>query len=237
MSAEAILFLPGLFCDARLFTAQVTALSRETVVMMGSSASHERVEEMASDLLVKMPPKFAVLGHCVGGAVAMEILRRAPERVTRVALMSVQPLSETPQEAANREALIVAARAGRLEDAIAGEIGLQNLAPTTARNDVYARLTAMAKASGQDAYLRQARAMQRRKDQQATLRRIKQPALVICGEYDQITPVRRHEFMAELIPYAKMEIVPNAGHLPPMEQPGLVTDILRDWMRQPLVLR
>ena len=79
--------------------------------------------------------------------------------------------------------------------------------------------------------------LQRRKDQQAIMRRIKQPALVICGELDGVTTLKRHEFMAELIPHAKLEVVPDAAHVPTLEQPQVMTDIFRAWMKQPLVLR
>ena len=79
--------------------------------------------------------------------------------------------------------------------------------------------------------------MQRRKDQQDILRRIKQPALVMCGAHDGLNTVRRHEFIAELIPYARLEIIDDAGHLPTLENPGAVTRALRAWLKQPLVLR
>ncbi len=81
------------------------------------------------------------------------------------------------------------------------------------------------------------RALQRRRDQQATLRKIKVPALVMCGAHDRLTPVKRHEFMAELIPYAKLHIVEDAGHVPTLEAPEEVTEVLRTWMRQPFVLQ
>ncbi|MEN8896183.1 MAG: alpha/beta hydrolase [Yoonia sp.] len=79
--------------------------------------------------------------------------------------------------------------------------------------------------------------MQRRKDQQDIMRRIKQPALVMCGDHDGQNTLRRHDFIAELIPYAKLEVIENAGHVPSLENPDAVTNALRTWMRQPLVLR
>jgi pimeloyl-ACP methyl ester carboxylesterase len=79
--------------------------------------------------------------------------------------------------------------------------------------------------------------MQKRKDQQSTLRLVKQPILVICGAEDSHLPPRRHEFLAELVPYAKLEVIPGSGHLPTLEQPEITNHVLRSWMRQPLVLR
>ena len=113
----------------------------------------------------------------------------------------------------------------------------EHLAPGPQRLQVMAQVAEMGRAMGPDVFIRQCRALQRRKDQQATLRRIKMPALVLCGEHDGLTPVKRHTFMAELIPYARLEIVPDAGHLPTLEQPEVVTAILRHWMTQPFVLK
>ena len=85
--------------------------------------------------------------------------------------------------------------------------------------------------------MRQSRALQRRRDQQPTLSKCRLPALVLCGEHDQLCPVKRHEFMAELIPFAKLTVLEDAGHLPSLEQPENTTAALRDWLRQPLVLQ
>ncbi|HAV09247.1 MAG TPA: alpha/beta hydrolase [Rhodobacteraceae bacterium] len=234
---EPLVFLPGMMCDARLFAPQVTALSREMAVTVAPITMGERVEEMASALLGVLPAKFALAGLSMGGIVAMEILRRAPERVTRVALMDTNPLAETPQSAAGYEPLIVGARAGRFEDMMRMILKPEHLAPGPQRLQVMAQVAEMGRAMGPDVFIRQCRALQRRKDQQATLRRIKMPALVLCGEHDGLTPVKRHTFMAELIPYARLEIVPDAGHLPTLEQPEVVTAILRHWMTQPFVLK
>jgi len=205
--------------------------------MVGPVHLGERVEESASMILDMAPRRFALCGHGFGGTVALEILRRAPERVTRVALMDTNPLAETPQSAAGYEPLIVGARAGRFEDMMRMILKPEHLAPGPQRLQVMAQVAEMGRAMGPDVFIRQCRALQRRKDQQATLRRIKMPALVLCGEHDGLTPVKRHTFMAELIPYARLEIVPDAGHLPTLEQPEVVTAILRHWMTQPFVLK
>ena len=111
---EPLVLIPGLMADARAFAAQLTVLSRERAVMVAPAMLGERVEEMASHLLDQLPRRFALAGHGLGGILAMELLRRAPDRVMRIALLDTQPLAETPQDAAAREMLIVKARAGRL---------------------------------------------------------------------------------------------------------------------------
>ena len=235
--AEPLLFLPGLFCDARVFATQMTALGRDMSVMIAPTSTHERIEEMASEILSAAPMKFALVGQCLGGAVALEVLRRAPERVTRIALIGATPLADTPQDAAVRETQIVSIKAGRLEDVVRENVSKGWFVGGNTRNDGITKVITMARANGTDATVRQLRAFQRRKDQQGTSRKIKQPVLVMCGDEDGVTPRKRHEFMAELIPYAKLEVVQGAGHVPLLDQPQATTELLRSFMRQPLVLR
>ena len=234
---EPIVFLPGMMCDARLFAAQVTALSRDHVVSVAPITRGERIEEIASGLLDALPRKFALVGLSMGGIVAMEILRRAPERVARIALMDTNPLAETPQSAAAYEPLLIQARTGRLAEALSGILRPEHLAPGPGRVPVMAMVQQMAQDHGAEVFARQLRALQRRRDQQPTLRRCKVPALVLCGEHDSLTPPRRHSFMAGLIPFARFEMIEGAGHLPPLEAPDLVTEALRDWLTQPFVLQ
>ena len=127
---EPLVFLPGMMCDARLFAPQVTALSREMAVTVAPITMGERVEEMASALLGVLPAKFALAGLSMGGIVAMEILRRAPTRVSRLCLIATNPMGETPVRAAEREPQIIAARTGRLEQVIREELIPELLAET-----------------------------------------------------------------------------------------------------------
>ena len=234
---DPLVLLPAMLCDARVFLPQLASLSVDTAVMVAPVSLGERIEEIASDLLGQLPAKFALAGLGLGGAVALELLRRAPERITRIALMATSPLPESPAFAVTREPRIVAARSGRLADCIREELPGTALAPGPLRGMVLAQVMAMGLSLGPEGFVRQSRAMQRRKDQQAILRKIRQPVLILCGEYDSLTPVKRHEFMAELIPFARLEVITGAGALPTLEQPDAVTRALRDWLRQPLVLR
>lgn len=236
LAADPIVFLPGVCADARLFRHQIADLGREVPVCVWPTSGFERIEEVASELLVNAPRRFALAGHGYGGMVAMEVLRRAPDRVTRLALMDTSPLGETPQEAAMREPKIVRARAGRMAEVVRDEVPESSLAAAT-REAVYAELEEMAEAQGADAYVRQVRGLQRRGDQQALLRRCKLPVLILCGREDTVHPLRRHEFLSDLIPYARLRIIENAGHVPMLEQPDQVTTALRQWLCQPVVLR
>ncbi len=234
---EPLVLLPGMMCDMRLFAPQLRDLGVDMGVMVAPITHGERIEEIASNVLMVAPNKFALAGLSMGGIVAMEILRRAPERVTRVALMDTNPLAETPKSAASYEPLIVGARAGRLNEVMRMMMQPDFLAPGPGRAEVLALVALMGENLGADIFVRQVRALQRRRDYQATLRKCKVPALILCGEHDGLTPVKRHKFMAELLPYAHLEIISDAGHLPTLEQPEAVTRVLRDWMTQPFVLR
>jgi len=234
---EPLVLLPGMMCDARLFGPQIAELSSEMPVMVAPVSQGERIEEIASNLLGALPARFALAGLSMGGIVAMEILRRAPDRVSRLALMDTSPLAETPVVAANREPQIVKVRSGRLIEVMRDEMKPNYLAPGPQRADVLALVMDMAEVLGPEVFIRQSRALQRRRDQQVTLRKCRVPTLVMCGAHDALCPVKRHIFMAELIPGAELRVIEGAGHLPTLETPEEATAALRDWMRQPLVLR
>jgi len=235
--AEPLVFLPGMMCDARLFGPQIAELSSEYSVMVGPVTRGERIEEIASGLLDELPQRFALAGLSMGGIVAMEILRRAPDRITRLALMDTNPLAETPQVAAAREPQIVKVRAGRMGDVMRDELKPNYLAPGPYVSEILDLVMDMAVALGPEVFVRQSRALQRRRDQQGTLRRCKVPTLILCGAHDALCPVKRHTFMAELIPGAELCVLENAGHLPTLESPAETTQALRNWLRQPLILR
>jgi pimeloyl-ACP methyl ester carboxylesterase len=237
MMVEPLVFLPGMMCDARLFGPQIAALSPEFSVMVCPVTRGERIEEIASALLDDLPSRFALAGLSMGGIVAMEILRRAPGRVTRLALMDTNPLAETPQIAAAREPQIVKARAGRLLDVMRDEMKPHYLAPGPYRGEILKLVMDMADSLGPENFVRQSRALQRRRDQQATLRKCKVPTLILCGAHDALCPIKRHTFMAELIQGAELLVLDDAGHLPTLEMPDDTTAALRRWMQQPSQLR
>ena len=130
MSAEPLVLIPGLMADARLFLPQMVQLGVARTMLVCLPTRGETVEQMSEAMLPDLPEKFALLGHGLGGDVALDLIRRAPERVTRVALMATDPLAEAPQAAVARETRMVAARAGRLVEAMREEIPAAALADT-----------------------------------------------------------------------------------------------------------
>ncbi|AZV78806.1 alpha/beta hydrolase [Parasedimentitalea marina] len=230
LSRDPLVLLPGMMCDARVFEPQIRALSSRVPVMVAPLLGGERIEDIALHLLHQLPQRFALAGLAMGGNVAMEILRRAPERVSRLCLMSTSPLSDTPAQAANREPMIIGARTGRMEDVLRQNMMPEYLAPGPQRIEILNQVHQMGMELGEALFVSQTRALQRRRDQQGTMRKCKVPTLILCGEYDQLTPVKRHEFLAELIPDATLEIVTAAGHLPTLERPDVVNRVLAEWL-------
>lgn len=234
MPSETLVMIPPLLCDARVFEAQFMALSRNHAVMIAPTTCGERMEEIASQILGWAPSRFALFGMGMGGMVAIEMLRRAPERVTRLALLGTTAQADTPEIAAERETQIIAARAGRWDDVLAHEINTNWLAPSSDAGGITSRLNAMGQDIGAESYVKQVRALQRRKDQQSTLGKIKQPTRIICGRHDGQHRVKRHEFMAEMMPNAVLDVIEEAGYMPTLETPQEITQLLQDWMAQPI---
>lgn len=234
---EPLVLLPGMMCDARLYGDQVLELGQDRAIMLAPITGASSVGALAAAVLESAPQRFALAGLSMGGIVAMEILRRAPDRITRLALMDTNCLPELPDVAANREPHIIGVQSGRLEEIMRDEVKSRYLAPGPRRIEVLNTVMDMALSLGPQVFVAQSRALQRRPDQQKTLRQCRVPTLILCGEHDELCPVKRHEFMAELIPNATLVVVPNAGHLPTLEQPRAVNAALTEWLGTPLVLR
>ena len=238
---EPILFLPGLLCDARVFLPQIVHLGARHPLHIALPSRGETVEQMSEAILASAPPKFILIGHGLGGDVALDILRRDlgrdQGRASRAVLISTDPLAEPPATAAAREARIVAAKAGRLKEVVGQEYPETAFAPSEWRDEIMALLRDMALTLGEGVFLRQTRALQRRPDQQKTLRRANLPILIIAGAEDKLVPVRRQDFAAQLAPYGKLTVIDGAGHLPMLEQPETVTAAIEAFLNGPMMLR
>ena len=234
---EPLVLIPGMMCDDRVFAPQIRAFGAERAIMVAPITIGDRIETIVAGLLDQLPENFALAGHSMGAIVAMEVLKRVPKRVTRLCLMSSNPLPESPAFAATREPQIIGAQSGRLDEVMREMLPEGFLAPGPDRIEIQALLATMATDLGPEVFVAQSRALQRRPDQQGTLRKCTVPTRIVCGELDVLTPVRRHESMAGLIPNAQLSIIENAGHLPTLERPEHTTQVMRDWLDQPFVLR
>jgi pimeloyl-ACP methyl ester carboxylesterase len=228
---EPLLLVPGMLCDARLYGPQLAALSGLRSLAVPTIAHADTVEALASGILAEAPPRFALAGLSMGGIVAMEVVRQAPERVARLALLDTNPLAETDKVRAAREPQIEEARTPEgLEAVIRRDMWPVYLHAESDRQDLRDLALVMALAQGPDVFARQSRALQTRPDQQETLKGYRGPTLILCGEDDRLCPVKRHTLMHELMPGSTLTIVPGAGHLPTLETPEAVNAALAAWL-------
>ena len=196
----------------------------------GSDTGSDTVSALATDFLDKAPSRFALCGLSMGGIVAMEVLRQAPDRVERIALLDTNPLAEADEMKQRRLAQMQSVQAGRLAEVMRQEVKPNYLADGTDKRVLLDLCMDMALTLGAEVFLRQSRALMSRPDQTETLRGARLPALVLCGREDALCPVSRHELMAELIPEATLEVIEGAGHLPTLEQPEQTNAALRRWL-------
>lgn len=227
---EPLLLLPGMMCDARLFASQIAAFSLDRPVTVARLTGRATIEEMAQDVLAHAPPRFALAGLSMGGIAAMEIVSQAPERVSRLALMDTNPLPEPADRAADRELQIERVLAGGLRQVMRDEMKPNYLADGPNTDRILDLCMAMAEALGADVFVDQSRALQRRPDQRDTLRTVRVPTLILCGEDDALCPLERHELMRDLVAGARLAVIPGAGHLPVLEQPERTNAELKQWL-------
>lgn len=167
----------------------------------------------------------------MGGIVAMDVLRQAPDRVERIALLDTNPKAETDEIGALREPQMKRARAGQLRAVMREEMKPNYLADGPDRQTILDLCMDMAEALGPEVFVRQSRALRSRPDQQETLRKVSVPALVLCGEQDRLCPIHRHELMHQLMAGSQLEIIAGAGHLPTLEKPGPTNAALLKWLK------
>lgn len=227
---EPLVLIPGFMADARVFMPQIARLGVDRPLVILSAGLGDSAEKIAAEAAPQLPPRFAMLGHGLGGNIAIEILRKRPEAVSRIALIATDPLPESAQQAAEQEAFLVAAKTGHMADCIAQMLPEAALYDAPWRSEILALVQDMAETLGPEQFQRQLRVLQRRPDQQKTLRKANVPTLILAGEADTIVPRRRAEFLAGMKPHGCLEIIAEAGHLPQLEQPDTVTRALQTFL-------
>jgi pimeloyl-ACP methyl ester carboxylesterase len=226
-----LLLLPGLLCDARLWRDQVAALSGDAHCLVADVAHDDRLGAMAERALRLVPDgaPFSLCGLSMGGYLAFEIWRRAPGRVRRLALLDTSARPDTEEQLRRRRALLSLSESGMFRG-VTPRLLPQLLHPARLGTPLGAEVIAMAERVGRPAFHRQQRAIMHRVDSRPDLPGISVPTLVAVGEADALTPPDRAEEMAAAIPGARLAVIPEAGHLPPMETPEAVTALLREWL-------
>lgn len=226
-----LLLIPGMMCDARMWGGLPAALHPREIghaLPMG----HDTMQALAAEILRDAPPRFALAGLSMGGIVAMEVLRQAPDRVERLALLDTNPLAEADEVKARRLPQIEKVRAGGLAEIMRDEMKPNYLSDGPMKAEILDLCMDMALSLGPDAFIRQSRALAARPDQTATLAAFKGPALVLMGAQDRLCPRSRHDLMHALMPQSRLVIVEGAAHLPPLERPLETTAALTRWLEE-----
>jgi pimeloyl-ACP methyl ester carboxylesterase len=227
-----LLLLPGLLNTRRLWESQIADLADVAEVTVPELWHYESIGAMADAALKAAPERFALGGFSMGGYVAFEILRRAPQRVTHLALMDTQATPDTPEATARRRGFVEQTKLGRFH-------GVQpSLLPQIVHcsrlhdQSVVQPIVEMAAEVGADGFCREQVAMIARPDSRPLLVEIKQPTLVLVGRQDIATPLIRAEEMAADIGHSQLVVVETCGHMSPLEKPAEVSAALRRWLKQ-----
>ncbi|MCP5144613.1 MAG: alpha/beta hydrolase [Gammaproteobacteria bacterium] len=227
-----LVLLPGLLCDEVLWAGQVGGLADCAQCWIPPALAETTVAEMAARVLREAPfESFALAGLSMGGYVCMEIMRQAPERVSRLALLDTRATPDLPEETERRRNLIALARSGQDIEPIIRRLLPVLLHPENLADIVLVdAVIGMAKRTGIDAFIRQQHAIISRPDSRSDLAAINIPTMVLCGRQDTLTPLAGHQAMADAIAESRLVVIEDAGHLSTMEQPHAVNQAMRAWL-------
>jgi pimeloyl-ACP methyl ester carboxylesterase len=236
MAQTTLILIPGLLCDERVWTSQCAALADLADVHVADNGTHDSLPAIAHSILDKAPARFAVAGHSMGGRVALEVFRAAPERIAGLALMDTgqHPLPEGEagrREEEGRFALLAKARAEGMR-AMARE-WVQGMVHPSRLGDrrLIEPILDMFESKSADMYAAQVHALLNRPDAAPILPSIQCPTLVLCGHEDSWAPVQRHREIAAEIAGSTFVDIPGCGHMVTLECPDAVNEALRTWLR------
>jgi pimeloyl-ACP methyl ester carboxylesterase len=225
-----LLLLPGLLNDAALWAHQSQTLADTVEVHVGDLTRDDNVEAMADQILATAPRTFALAGLSMGGYVAQEIMRQAPERVERLALLDTSARADTEDKRHNRAELIRLSEMGKFKG-VTPRLLPTLIHPSRLKDPAVADVILdMAERVGHEAFIRQQTAIMNRKDSRPDLAAIRVPTVIIVGRQDALTPVALAEEMAQGIEGARLVVIEDCGHLSPLEQPHAITAVLRYWL-------
>jgi len=223
--------IPGLLASARLYAGQIPPLWRVGPVTIADHTRDDSMSAIARRILATAPPRFALIGLSMGGYIAFEILRQAPERISRLALLDTSARADAAEQTAMRRAQMTLASQGRLTEVVAQQF--PRLVHRARRSDAALRevFDLMAGEVGAAAFIRQQTAILGRSDSRPMLGSIRCPTLVLVGDGDELTPPELAAEIAAGIDGARLVTVPHSGHLSTLEQPQEVTRALLEWLQ------
>jgi len=228
--ASPLVLLPGLMCDSRVWAAQLAALDDVQPWSPDGYGDAATITAMAEHVLAKAPPRMALAGHSMGARVALEVLRLAPERIERLALLDTGVHPQRTGEREKRVALLDLGRAHGMEAMV--DAWLPPMVHPSRRSDAafLAPMRTMCIEAGLAAYERQMEALLARPDATAALALVKVPTLLGVGRQDEWSPVPQHEAIAAQLPDARLTVFEDSGHMAPVEAADQVNHALRQWL-------
>jgi pimeloyl-ACP methyl ester carboxylesterase len=218
--------VPGLLCSARLYAPQLPELWNCGPVTIADHTRDESMVAIAQRVLADAPPRFALAGLSMGGYICLEIMRQAPDRVSKLALLDTSARPDTPEQTASREKQIALAAAGKLK------LVIEMLMPSLIYKDESVRsiVRQMSQEIGAEAFIRQQKAIIGRADSRPLLASIRCPTLVVVGEQDKLIPPDRSKEIADGISGSRFVTIAECGHLSTLEQPAAATRALVEWL-------
>jgi pimeloyl-ACP methyl ester carboxylesterase len=230
MEQVPTVLIPGLLCTPRLYADQLPALWRRGPVMVASHRHDDTMAAIAARILAAAPPRFALAGLSMGGYLAFEIMRQAPGRVSRLALLNTSARPDTAEQAARRREQVAQTRAGQFPE-VADALWRRWVRPARQGDSALREVVRqMAAETGPDGFARQQAAITRRADSRPGLASIGCPVLVVAGADDDVTPPELAAEIADGIPGARLTVLDDCGHLSALEQPAAVTMALTGWL-------
>jgi len=230
MARPTLLLIPGLLNTARLYERQVADLSDIADVRVVEVHHHDSIAAMAEAVLADAPERFCLGGFSMGGYVAFEVLRRAPGRVEKLALMDTAATPDTPESTARRKGFLEQTKIGRFKGVQPSLLPLIVHRRRLQDPEVVQPILAMAEEVGAEGFVREQTAIMARADSRPLLATIHVPTVVIVGRQDQTTPLPRAEEMAAGIAHSRLVVIEECGHMSPLEKPAEVSAALRKWL-------
>jgi pimeloyl-ACP methyl ester carboxylesterase len=228
-SALPLVLVPGLLCSARLYAPQIAALWPLGQVTIADHRRDHDMAAIAAGILADAPPRFALAGLSMGGYIAFAMMRQAPERIARLALLDTSARPDTPEQKAGRDKSIAMAEAGQLND-IVEALTPRFVHPDHNNETFQGVIRIMAQETGADAFVRQTKAIKAREDSRPFLAQIACPTLVLVGDSDVLTPPELAKEIAAGVRGSRLVVVPDCGHLSTIEKPDAVNRALSEWL-------
>lgn len=227
----ALLLIPGMLCDGALWSNQIDLLDRYCEISITDQhCHHDNIDDIVDAIVQEAPKDFLLAGLSMGGYIALEIVRRFPQRVRGLALLDTSARADTSEQTRGRLSQMAQVRQGKFDSVV------ESLLPRFLHRSRLAdpllvdAIRSMAQRVGAEGYLRQQQAIIGRRDQRPHLSEIRSPTVVICGEDDNTTPMILSEELHRGIPGSRLIGLPRCGHMSPLERPSACADALRAWI-------